>query len=131
MSARAGSIPRRPYGATLAFAAGSPTTVSFPSTEANEPATPVAISLVNTGNGPATVHFGTPGDSEFSLSGGGGIMNAGDTLTARCTVIDKRTSRSRPGLGFVKIRSELLNQRGEQVFELENTGMFLTREAAQ
>ena len=29
------------------------------------------------------------------------------------------------------IRSELVNQRGEQVFELQNTGMFLTREAAQ
>jgi acyl dehydratase len=56
---------------------------------------------------------------------------AGDTLTGKCTVLDKRTSRSRPGLGFVKIRSDLHNQRGEHVFELENTGMFLTREAAQ
>ena len=56
---------------------------------------------------------------------------AGDTLTGKCTVLDKRTSRSRPGLGFIKIRSELFNQRGEQVFELENTGMFMTREAAR
>ena len=29
------------------------------------------------------------------------------------------------------IRSELANQRGEKVFELQNTGMFLAREAAQ
>jgi acyl dehydratase len=56
---------------------------------------------------------------------------AGDVLTGQCTVVDKRTSSSRPGLGFVKIRSELYNQRGEQVFELENTAMFLTREAAR
>ena len=28
------------------------------------------------------------------------------------------------------MRSELFNQRGESVFELENTVMFLTREAA-
>ncbi|MDW6022301.1 MaoC family dehydratase [Mesorhizobium sp. BAC0120] len=56
---------------------------------------------------------------------------AGDVLTGQCTVVDKRTSSSRAGLGFVKIRSELYNQRGEQVFELENTAMFLTREAAR
>ncbi len=54
----------------------------------------------------------------------------GDTLTGRCTVLSKRTSRSRPQLGFVQMRAELFNQRGEGVFELENTGMFLTREAA-
>jgi acyl dehydratase len=56
---------------------------------------------------------------------------AGDVLTGKCTIIGKRTSKSRPGLGFVTIRSELFNQRDEQVFELQNTGMFLTREAAQ
>lgn len=55
---------------------------------------------------------------------------AGDTLTGRSTILAKRTSRSRPNLGFVTMRAELFNQRGECVFELENTGMFLTREAA-
>lgn len=55
---------------------------------------------------------------------------AGDTLTGRVTVLNKRTSRSRPQLGFVSMRSELFNQRGEAVFELHNTGMFLAREAA-
>ena len=56
---------------------------------------------------------------------------AGDTLSGTTSVISARTSKSRPSLGFVVIRSELTNQRGEQVFELQNTGMFLTREAAQ
>ena len=56
---------------------------------------------------------------------------AGDTLTGHVTVVGKRASKSRPGLGLVTIRSELVNQRGEQVFELQNTGMFLAREAAR
>lgn len=55
---------------------------------------------------------------------------AGDTLTGNCTVVSKRLSKSRPQLGFVQIHAELVNQRGESVFELENTCMFLTREAA-
>jgi acyl dehydratase len=55
---------------------------------------------------------------------------AGDRLTGRCTVLSKRLSKSKPQLGFVAMRAELVNQRGESVFELENTGMFLTREAA-
>ena len=56
---------------------------------------------------------------------------AGDTLTGKTTVVSARISKSRPSVGFVAIRSELANQHGEQVFELLNTGMFLTREAAQ
>ncbi len=56
---------------------------------------------------------------------------AGDTLTGRVTVLGKRTSKSRPQLGFVAMRAELANQRGEAVFELENTGMFLSREAGR
>jgi acyl dehydratase len=55
---------------------------------------------------------------------------AGDTLVGRSTVVAKRPSKSKPGLGLVTVRSELVNQRGETVLELENTGMFLTREAA-
>jgi acyl dehydratase len=55
---------------------------------------------------------------------------AGDTLTGRSTVLAKRESKSKPGLGFVTIRSELLNQRNEVVLELQNTGMFLARSLA-
>lgn len=54
---------------------------------------------------------------------------AGDTLTGRSSVLAKRLSKSRPTLGFVTCRHELFNQKGESVIELENTGMFLTREA--
>ena len=55
---------------------------------------------------------------------------AGDRLTGRATVLSRRESRSRPSIGLVAFRSELFNQRGEAVFELENTVMFLKREAA-
>lgn len=55
---------------------------------------------------------------------------AGDTLNGRITVLAKRSSRSRPQLGFVTMRAELSNQHGETVFELQNTGMFLARGAA-
>lgn len=56
---------------------------------------------------------------------------AGDRLSGTVTILSKRQSRSRPQLGLVSMRSELFNQRGECVFELENTGMFLTREATK
>lgn len=55
---------------------------------------------------------------------------AGDTLTGKSTILAKRASKSKPGLGFITVKSELFNQRGETVLELENIGMFLTREAA-
>lgn len=40
---------------------------------------------------------------------------AGDTLTGTCTVLDRRVSGSRPGLGIVNIENSLLNQRDELV----------------
>lgn len=52
---------------------------------------------------------------------------AGDTLTASTTVLSKRVSAKRPNVGFVTMQAKMVNQRGEQVFELQNTGMFLTR----
>jgi len=55
---------------------------------------------------------------------------AGDTLKGKLVVLAKRPSKSKPQLGFVTMRSELVNQRGESVFELENSVMFLTRDAA-
>jgi len=55
---------------------------------------------------------------------------AGDTLSGKLTILGKRQSRSRPEVGLVSMRAELFNQHGENVFELENTAMFLTREAA-
>lgn len=55
---------------------------------------------------------------------------AGDTLKGTCTVLARRTSGSRPGLGFVTMRYQLTNQRGETAMEMQNTGMFLSRGAA-
>lgn len=55
---------------------------------------------------------------------------AGDRLNGRTTVLSRRESKSRPSIGLVAFRSELFNQRGEPVFELENTLMFLKREAS-
>ncbi|MEK1924521.1 MAG: MaoC family dehydratase [Rhizobium giardinii] len=40
---------------------------------------------------------------------------AGDTLSGTCTVIEARTSRSRPEIGIVQLRGEVINQRGETV----------------
>ena len=53
---------------------------------------------------------------------------AGDTLTGKCIVLSKRPSASRPGLGFVQIRGEFRNQRGELVCEMENAGIMGLRD---
>jgi len=55
---------------------------------------------------------------------------AGDRLSGETRIVATRESRSRPAIGLVTMHSELVNQRGESVFELENTNMFLKREAA-
>ncbi len=55
---------------------------------------------------------------------------AGDTLRGSCTVLGGRQSSSRPGLGLVSVRYDLVNQHGETVLEMQNTGMFLSRGAA-
>ncbi|PZO82178.1 MAG: enoyl-CoA hydratase [Mesorhizobium amorphae] len=54
---------------------------------------------------------------------------AGDTLSGRSTVLDRRLSKSRLGLGLVSVGHEVRNGRGEVVMELQNTAMFATREA--
>lgn len=53
---------------------------------------------------------------------------AGDELVGKSIILSRVASRSRPGLGIVKIRNELSNQRGELVCEMESAGMFLMRE---
>jgi len=52
---------------------------------------------------------------------------ADDELTATVTVLSKRVSAKRPNVGLVTMRADMTNQNGEKVFELQNTGMFLTR----
>ena len=40
---------------------------------------------------------------------------AGDTLGGHCTVLEARSSRSRPEIGILRIRAEVTNQHGEIV----------------
>jgi acyl dehydratase len=55
---------------------------------------------------------------------------AGDTLYAETEVLDKRESRSRPGLGIVRVRTRGLNQDGVVVIEYTRTVMVWKRDAA-
>ena len=52
---------------------------------------------------------------------------AGDRLDGRAIVVAARPSRSRPAIGLVTLRSQLSNQRGDTVLELENAVMFRKR----
>ena len=45
-------------------------------------------------------------------------VRPGDRLTVRAEVLNKRASRSRPGMGFVGFRFEVRNQAGESVMTL-------------
>jgi acyl dehydratase len=51
---------------------------------------------------------------------------SGDTLSGRSIVLEAREMRSRPGIGIVKFRHEVENQRGEMVCYGENSIMFRT-----
>lgn len=53
---------------------------------------------------------------------------AGDTISGYSTVLDARPLRSRPGIGMVKFRHEVENQKGELVCVAENSIMFVLRE---
>jgi acyl dehydratase len=60
-------------------------------------------------------------------------VRPGDALSVRLTVLGKREPKSRPDMGFVQFRCEMLNQRGEAVVEVTYPGMFgkRNREAAE
>jgi acyl dehydratase len=69
--------------------------------------------------------LGSPGGEEIAWPA---PLFAGDEVHGSMEVLEARRSRSRPGLGLVKLRAELL--RGEQaVFRSVFTGMFGTRDA--
>ena len=57
-----------PTGATLAFAPGSPTSVSFPTSEVGIAAPTVTFDLVNVGNAGASFTLGAPTSSAFSIA---------------------------------------------------------------
>ena len=52
---------------------------------------------------------------------------AGDVLSGETRVVDRRVSKSRPGIGIVHLRHELRNQRGETVLVSENPVMLRLR----
>lgn len=54
----------------------------------------------------------------------------GDTLYARSEVVDKRESRSRPGMGIVRVKTTGYNQDGVVVIEFFRTILVYKREAS-
>nr|WP_259186008.1 MaoC family dehydratase [Rhizobium sp. BK176] len=56
---------------------------------------------------------------------------AGDTLSGHSTVVETRTLRSRPGIGMVKFRHEVENQKNELVCASENSIMFVMRDVLE
>ncbi|PCI47631.1 MAG: dehydratase [Alphaproteobacteria bacterium] len=55
----------------------------------------------------------------------------GDRLKASATILTARLSKSKPGVGIMNYKVDVLNQKDEMVMTLTSTGMFLTRAAAK
>ncbi|MES1927161.1 MaoC family dehydratase [Salinisphaera sp. T31B1] len=55
---------------------------------------------------------------------------AGDTLSVRQQILSTRVLASRPEMGLVVNRFEVLNQHGELVCEIASNGLFARRDAA-
>ena len=68
-----------------------------------------------------TVSLGSPGAEELRWTV---PVRPGDTLRATYTVLEARTSASRPGVGIVRGRSEARNQHDEVVMTFTGTGFF-------
>jgi acyl dehydratase len=51
-------------------------------------------------------------------------VKPGDTLTGRTTVLETRSSRSRPDVGILRLRQELFDNGGEQVMWMEHSLLF-------
>lgn len=56
---------------------------------------------------------------------------ADDTLAGQATVLEARPLKSRPGLGLVRMRTELQNQRGQAVCAAEQVIMFGMRDTGE
>lgn len=56
-------------------------------------------------------------------------LRPGDTVTARATVLERRASRSRPELGFVKFLFELSDTGGRRIMTMTVSPMFARRNA--
>ncbi len=56
-------------------------------------------------------------------------VRPGDTLRVRCVVLEARPLESKPHVGLVRNRWEVLNQHDEEVMQMEGYGMFKRRSA--
>jgi acyl dehydratase len=70
--------------------------------------------------------MGSPGIDELKWMR---PVRPGDTLRSRMTVVDARPSKSRPSIGLVQFRFELVNQNDETVMTQANWIMFGRRDA--
>lgn len=68
-----------------------------------------------------TSFMGAPGVEEVRWLA---PLRPGERINARGTVLETRTSRNRPGLGFVKFRFELINGSGRTLMTLVVHSMF-------
>jgi acyl dehydratase len=68
-----------------------------------------------------TVSLGSPGIDELRWLK---PVRPGDTLQARFTVLETTPSRSRPTMGIVRGRGEVLNQHGDVVMTMVSAGFF-------
>ena len=75
-----------------------------------------------------TISMGSPGVDEIRWVK---PVRPGDTLRARTTVVEARTSDSRPNMGIIRTFSEMFNQNDELVMTLKTIGMFGRRPADQ
>jgi acyl dehydratase len=67
--------------------------------------------------------LGSPGGDELAWPN---PVFAGDTLVASMEVLSARLSKSRPGVGLVRLQAHL-HRDGAEVFRSTFTGMFGTR----
>ncbi len=81
----------------------------------------VLMRLFTTLLGPSSM--GSPGVDNLRWTA---PVRAGDRLRLRLTVLDTRTSESKPDRGILRLKQELLNQRDEVVMSLE-ASLFMKR----
>lgn len=65
--------------------------------------------------------FGSPGLAYLKWEN---PVRAGDVLRCTVDVIEQRVAKSNPGLGIVRWRWRLFNQKGETAVDLEATSLF-------
>jgi acyl dehydratase len=81
----------------------------------------VLMRLLTTVLGPSSM--GSPGVDKLRWLA---PVRAGDQLRVRLTVLDTRTSESKPDRGIIRFKQEMFNQRHEMVMSLEAT-LFMKR----